>query len=139
MDFEPAVVVNKAQFSEPVHEVADPRAGCADHFRQHLLTDLGNYRLGCAFLAKMSEQQKDPGQPLFAGIEELIDQILLVTDVSPQQIRHEQIGKRVFPVQRFHHGSLVDLQNSAIRHGGCRTHAERLTCKRTFAEKAPLT
>src|ERR1022692_3703977 len=28
----PAIVVNKAQFPEPVHEEADARAGCADHF-----------------------------------------------------------------------------------------------------------
>ena len=52
----PAVVVNKAQFPEPVHEEADPRAGRADHFRQHLLTDLGNYTLGFALFAKMGQQ-----------------------------------------------------------------------------------
>jgi hypothetical protein len=45
---------------------ADPRAGCADHFGRHLPTDLGDYRLGYAFLAKTGEQQKDPGQPFFA-------------------------------------------------------------------------
>ena len=75
------VIINKSQFPEPVHEEADPRAGCADHFRQHLLTDLGNYTLLFAFLAKMSEQQKDPGQPLFAGVEKLINQVFLVTNV----------------------------------------------------------
>jgi hypothetical protein len=69
VNLQPAVVVNKAQFPEPVHEKADPRAGCAYHLCQHLLADLGNYVLGCAFLAKMSEQQEDPGQPLFARIE----------------------------------------------------------------------
>jgi len=56
VDLQPAIVANKAQFSEPVHEEADPRAGCADHFRQHLLTDLGHYALGFAFLAKTGEQ-----------------------------------------------------------------------------------
>ena len=56
VDLQPAVVVNEPQFSEPVHEGADPRAGCADHFRQHFLTDLGNYALRFAFLAKMGEQ-----------------------------------------------------------------------------------
>jgi hypothetical protein len=34
-----------------------------------------------ALLAKTGEQQKDPGQPLFARIEKLINQILFVTDV----------------------------------------------------------
>ena len=81
VDLQPTVIVNKSQFSEPVHEEADPRAGGADHFRQHRLTDLGNYRLGLAFLAKMSEQQQDSGQPFFARIEKLIHQIFFITDV----------------------------------------------------------
>ena len=56
VDLQPAVVVNESQFPEPVHEEADPRAGGADHFRQRLLTDLGNYGLRFAFLAKVSQQ-----------------------------------------------------------------------------------
>ena len=52
MDLKPAVVVNKAQFPEPIHEEADPRARCADHFRQRLLTDLGHYTLGLPSLPK---------------------------------------------------------------------------------------
>ena len=93
MNLQPAVVMNKSQFPESVHEEADPRAGSADHFRQHFLTDLGNYCLGFAFLAKMGEQQKNPGKPLFARIEKLIDQIFFKTDVPRQQIDHEQVGK----------------------------------------------
>ena len=33
MDFQPAIVVNKAQLPEPVHEKADSRAGGAHHLR----------------------------------------------------------------------------------------------------------
>jgi hypothetical protein len=87
----------------------------------------------------MSEQQKDPGQPLFARIEKLINQIFFVTDVARQQIGHEHVGKFVFPMKRFHHGFLVDSQNSTIRHCGCRTHADGWARKRTFAEKVSLT
>jgi hypothetical protein len=90
VDLQPAIVVNESQFPEPVHEEAHPRAGCADHFGQHLLTDLGDYHLGFAFLAKTSEQQEDAGQPLFAGIEELIDQVFFVADVPGQQINIEE-------------------------------------------------
>ncbi len=61
LNLHPAVVVNKAQVSESVHEKADPRAGCAYHFRQYLLTNLGNNGLGCAFLTKMSQQHQDSG------------------------------------------------------------------------------
>src|ERR1700731_4736286 len=139
MNLQPAVVVNESQFPEPVHEEAAPRTGCADHSRQHLLADLWNYVLGHAFFAKTGEQQKDPGQPLFARIEKLVNQSFFVTDVPRQQIGYEHVGKSVFPVKRFHHGSLLDSQNSAIRHCGCGTHAEQLAPKRTFAEKVSLT
>ena len=36
MDLQPAVVVNKSQFPEPVHEEADPRPGCASLFSLEL-------------------------------------------------------------------------------------------------------
>jgi hypothetical protein len=42
-------------------------------------------------------------------------------------------------MKRFHHGFLVDSQNSTIRHCGCRTHADGWARKRTFAEKIFLT
>ena len=54
-------VINKAQLPELIHEMTDPRPGCADHLCQTILTDSGEHRFGAAFLAKMSEQQKDPG------------------------------------------------------------------------------
>ena len=56
-----------------------------------------------AFLTEVSEQEQNPSQPLFAGIKELIDQILLVSDVPSQQIRYEQVGKFMFAVKRKHH------------------------------------
>jgi hypothetical protein len=58
MDLQAAVVVNKPQLPEPVHEEADPRAGCTHHFSQSLLTDLGNYGLGRLWFAKMSSQAR---------------------------------------------------------------------------------
>ena len=60
MDLQPAVVANKAQFPEPIHEEADPRPGCTHHFGQGLLTDLGNYRLGYAILPEVSQQEQNP-------------------------------------------------------------------------------
>jgi hypothetical protein len=37
----------------------------------------------------MSEQKKNSGQSLFTGIKQLVNQILFVTDIAGQQIRHE--------------------------------------------------
>ena len=88
-----ARVVNKAQLSEPVHEEADPRSRGADHLRQGFLADLWDHGFRNAFLAEMSEQQKYPGQSLFAGIKQLVDQILFVTDVAREQLGHKHFRK----------------------------------------------
>ena len=134
----PAVIVDEAQLPEPVHEKTNPRASCTDHFRQHLLTDLGDYSLGHAFLAEMSQQQQNPGQSFFTGIEKLVNQIFFVSDVPCQQICHEYIRKRVFPVQDLHHGLLIDSHHRAIGHCGCGAQAERLPSKATFSEEIAL-
>jgi hypothetical protein len=80
MDRQPVViaVIDKAQLPELIHEMTDPRPGCADHLCQAILTDSGEHRFGSAFLSKMSAQQKDPGQTLFARVEKLVDEIRFV-------------------------------------------------------------
>jgi hypothetical protein len=56
MNLQPVLaIVNEAQLSEPVHEKTDPRPGCADHIGEGLLADLGDYRLGHAFLAEVNK------------------------------------------------------------------------------------
>ena len=69
----PAIIVNEAQLSEPIHEKTHPRPGRADHVCEGLLTDLGDYGLGHAFLAEMGKQEQNPSKPLFAGVEELVN------------------------------------------------------------------
>jgi hypothetical protein len=79
MDRQPAggaVVIDKTKLLELVHEMTDPRPGGAHHLRQVFLTDSGKDTLGATFLAKMSQQQENPGQALLAGVEKLIDEIL---------------------------------------------------------------
>jgi hypothetical protein len=89
VDFQSAVVVNKSEFPESVHEKTHSRAGRADHFRKALLAYLGNHRLRNTVFAKMSEHKKHSGQSLFTGIKKLVDQILFVTDIAREQIRYE--------------------------------------------------
>ena len=55
VDFHMAVVINEAQLSKFVHEMAHTGPRGADHLRQRLLADLRNDRLGSAFLAKISQ------------------------------------------------------------------------------------
>jgi hypothetical protein len=85
MDRQPAhgaVVFDKAKLPELVHEMTDPRPGGAHHLRQVFLIDSGKDRFGSTFLAKMSQQQENPGQALLAGVEKLVDQILFISDVA---------------------------------------------------------
>jgi hypothetical protein len=65
--------------------------GPSYHLCKGLLTDHGNYGLGRTFLAEMSKQEQDPSESFFAGIKELIDQVLFGSDVPGQQMRYEQI------------------------------------------------
>ena len=86
MDRQPAaggaVVIDKTQLLELVHEMTDPRPGSAHHLRQVFLIDSGKDTLGATFLAKMSQQQETPGQPLLAGVEKLVDEILFISEIA---------------------------------------------------------
>ena len=77
----------------------------------------------------MSQQKKNTSKAFLTGIEKLVNQILFVSDVPCQQICHEHVGKRVFPVKHFHHGLLVVSHHGAIGHCGCGAHAEKLPRK----------
>ena len=73
MDLKSAIVVNEAQFPEFIHEKIDPRARCANHFRQHLLRYFGKHLLRLVLLAIAREQQQSARQPFLGGVKELID------------------------------------------------------------------
>jgi len=81
IDVETAVVLNETQLPEFVHEKVDSGARCADHLRQSLLRYFGDHFLRFGVLAIASEQKKSAGQPFFARIEKLIDQIRFESDV----------------------------------------------------------
>jgi hypothetical protein len=76
MDFDAAVVVNKPQFSKFVHEETHPGPGRADHIRKRLLADFREDRLRfLVVLAKVRQQQEQPGQTFLTRIEQLIDKV----------------------------------------------------------------
>ena len=87
MDCQPAaVVVDKAEFPEPIHEVTDPGPGGADHFRQGLLIDVGNHRIELPVGAIMIQRQQDPGQALLAEIEEASHEIFFGSNHTRKKI-----------------------------------------------------
>jgi hypothetical protein len=84
-----AGIVNETQFPEPVHKEAYSGSSGSDHLCKRLLADPGNHILRNAFFAKVSQHEKDAGQPLFAGIEQLVNQILFVANIAGEQIRNK--------------------------------------------------
>jgi hypothetical protein len=102
------------------------------------LTEFGDSNLRLSILAEASQQEQKAGQSFLTGIEKLVNQILLVSDVPCQQICHEHIGKLVFPVKHFHHGLFVDLHHRAIGHCARGAQAESLSCEASFSEEISL-
>jgi len=67
-----------------------------------LLADLGDYGLWSALFAD-SASNTAPLPGVFTGVEELINQILLKTNVTGQQLANETSEKRILIVEHPHH------------------------------------
>jgi hypothetical protein len=118
MDRQPGftVVIDKAKLPELIHEMIDPRPGCADHLCQVFLIDPGNYSFGPALLAKMGQQQENPSQALLAGVEKLVDEIRFVSDVAGKQMRDKHFRESLLFVEHSCHHRLLNPGKSAISH-----------------------
>jgi hypothetical protein len=80
VDLHIAIVFDKSQMPEFVHEVAYAGPRCANHLRKRLLTDFRYDGLRRSFLAELCHEEKEPRQPFLARIEKLVDQILSVSE-----------------------------------------------------------
>ena len=100
---ETAIILNEAQFLEFIHEKIDPGACRPDHFGQSLLRNFRNHFLRLVLLAILSEQQKSAGQPFLAGVKELIDQILLDSNIPREHISHESVRECMLRVEHANH------------------------------------
>src|SRR5712664_3121208 len=127
--------MNEAQFPEFVHENTHIGARCANHSRKHLLRYFENHLLRLGFLTVASEQQKSAGQPFLAGIEKLIDQILLDSDVPRKHIRHEAVGESMFGVEQANHLVFLNNEYRRGRNRGRCPHSDRLTCDSSLTKK----
>jgi len=82
-DEQMSVVFDQTHFSEFVHEVTDARPGRAYHFSKGLVTQCGyrGIRLHVVF-AQAGKFQQNPGEPLFAMVEELIAEVFFEIDIG---------------------------------------------------------
>ena len=91
MNLDLPVIGNEAELAKLVHEKTDAGACCTDHLRQRLLADMCCDGLWGAFLSEICQKKEQAREPLFAGIEQLVDQVFLDAAVAAQEIRHEQL------------------------------------------------
>jgi hypothetical protein len=133
-----AVVVNVAKIAKPIEEEADTGSGGPYHICQSLLTYLGDNRNGLRFLAEVSHHHQQPGEALFAGIEQMIDQISLHADVAGEQMLLEMLGELLLTLEQAQHGRLFDANDRAGLKCARRGNAIRLTRQGSFTEKAGL-
>ena len=88
-----AMVIDKAELPELVHEMTDPRSGGADHLRQLFLIEGGKLRLGSTIFASIRQHQQNAGQALFREIEESVHEIFFHPDHPGKQIGDKELGK----------------------------------------------
>src|SRR5690242_3037818 len=94
MHFQRAIVLDKAQLPESVHEKTYSGARGADNLGQSLLADFWNYLLRFTGFAEICQQEQNPGQSLLTGVEELIYKISLEPDVSRKYVHQKHFGER---------------------------------------------
>ena len=135
VDVDFAVVFDETKFSKFVHEKIDAGPRGADHLRQHLLRNLGEDLLRMFPCAIAGEQEQSAGQPFFAGVEKLVDQILLNPNVSPEHIGDETVGEFMFRVEHANHLAFLNAQHGGRCDGGRSCHADGLASEASFAKK----
>ena len=86
-------------------------------------------------MPKLRQQKQQPRQSFFAGVEELVDQILFNPAIPGQQIGHEQFGKFWLLVERRQHGCLRYRGDQALFHRGRRRDAQRMAVHAAFAKE----
>src|SRR3984893_5057573 len=117
MDTDADVVVNEAQFSKFVHEETHTGPGRSDHLRKRLLADFRDHRLRFLFLAKVRQQQEQPGQTFLTRIEQLIDEACFDAEGPAQKMGNEYPGERWFLMDYAGGPTFENLQGRKPRVG----------------------
>src|SRR5579863_1592126 len=130
-----AIILDEAQLPEFVHEKIDAGPRCANHLRKHLLGYFGKHALRLARRAIAREQQKGARKAFLAGVEELVDQVLLDAYVSRKHVSDEAIGEQVLLVERANHLVFLNDEHGGWCDGGRSRNANGLAGKAPFPEK----
>src|SRR6266436_7245681 len=93
MNFQPAVIVDEAEFAELIHEKAHSGSCRADNLGEGFLAHLWNYLLGLAVFSKVAQEEQDPRESFLTGVEELVHQVLLNANVAGEDVGEEELGE----------------------------------------------
>jgi len=135
VDVQPTVILDEAELPEFIHEEIDARACRADPRRQNVLVDSWNDRFQLSLFAEIGEEQEQPGEPAFARIEQLINQISLDLNVTRQQECHEPLRKHWLFVEDPDHRGFFDSDNRRFRHRGSGGQMQGLAGQTSFAKE----
>jgi hypothetical protein len=135
VDFDVAVVVNEAQFSKFVHEETHVGPGRSNHVRKRLLADFRDYRLRFVFLAKIRQQQEQPGKTFLTRIEQLIDKVCFDADGPAKKMRNEHLGERWLLMDYADNSRFFQSDDDGVRQSRDRRHAPCLPGQTTFAKE----
>src|ERR1700731_975293 len=135
MDFDGTVLVNKTQFSKFVHEKTHPGPGRSDHIRKRPLADFREDRLRFLVLAKVRQQQEQPGQTFLTRIEQLIDEVCLDAYGPSQKMGNEHLGERWFLMDHAENSRFFQPHDDGVRHRRDRRYAPRLPGKTSFTDE----
>src|SRR6266576_3370532 len=92
VDLKPAIVSDETELPELIHEKTDPWARCAYHLRQRFLRYFGDNSVRPVFFTVAGKQQKSASEPLLAGVEKLIYQAFLDSNVACQHETDEAVA-----------------------------------------------
>ena len=85
------VVTDVAELAEVVHELADARAGGANHIGELLLGDWRYHALRLARLSELCHDEQCAREALLAIVEQLIDKVLTSPDSTDQDELQEDV------------------------------------------------
>ena len=90
---------------------------------------------GVPSFPKLASRSSTRRQPLFAGIEELVHQVLLNPNVAREQVVQEELGYARVPIDQLDHFRFPQPHNRAIGHCGGRGYPLDLTGQAALAKE----
>src|SRR6266581_7918662 len=107
MNFQPAVIVDEAEFAELIHEKAHSGSCRTDDLGEGFLAHLWNYLLGLAVFSKVSQEEQDARESFLAGVEELVHKVLFDANVAGEDVSKKEFGEFRFVVDHSSCGSFL--------------------------------